>query len=99
MNPGDRIGIWAPNCAEWAVTQFASAKAGLILVNINPAYRLSELEFCLKKVGCRALVTAERLKQSDYIAMLRHLAPEYPHPGFRRSAVFAPKSKFRASRR
>ena len=49
LNPGDRIGIWAPNCAEWTVTQFASAKAGLILVNINPAYRLSELEFCLKK--------------------------------------------------
>jgi fatty-acyl-CoA synthase len=76
LNPGDRIGIWAPNCAEWAVTQFASAKAGLILVNINPAYRLSELEFCLKKVGCRALITAERLKSSDYLAMLRALAPE-----------------------
>ena len=71
LNPGDRIGIWAPNCAEWTVTQFASAKAGLILVNINPAYRLAELEFCLKKVGCRALVTAERLKSSDYLAMLR----------------------------
>jgi fatty-acyl-CoA synthase len=54
LNPGDRIGIWAPNCAEWTVTQFASAKSGLILVNINPAYRLSELEFCLRKVGCRA---------------------------------------------
>jgi fatty-acyl-CoA synthase len=76
LNPGDRIGIWAPNCAEWTVTQFASAKAGLILVNINPAYRLAELEFCLKKVGCRALVTAERLKSSDYLAMLRTLAPE-----------------------
>jgi fatty-acyl-CoA synthase len=76
LNPGDRIGIWAPNCAEWTVTQFASAKAGLILVNINPAYRLSELEFCLKKVGCRALITAERLKSSDYLAMLRVLAPE-----------------------
>ena len=76
LNPGDRLGIWAPNCAEWAVTQFACAKIGLILVNINPAYRLSELEFCLKKVGCRALVTAERLKNSDYIAMLRTLAPE-----------------------
>ena len=76
MKPGDRIGIWAPNCAEWAVTQFASAKAGLILVNINPAYRLAELEFCLKKVGCRALITAERLKSSDYLAMLRSLAPE-----------------------
>jgi fatty-acyl-CoA synthase len=76
LNPGDRIGIWAPNCAEWTVTQFASAKAGLILVNINPAYRLAELEFCLKKVGARALVTAERLKSSDYLAMLRSLAPE-----------------------
>jgi fatty-acyl-CoA synthase len=76
LNPGDRIGIWAPNCAEWTVTQFASAKAGLILVNINPAYRLSELEFCLRKVGCRAIVTAERLKSSDYLAMLRVLAPE-----------------------
>lgn len=76
LNPGDRIGIWAPNCAEWTVTQFASAKAGLILVNINPAYRLSELEYCLKKVGCRALITAERLKNSDYLSMLRTLAPE-----------------------
>jgi fatty-acyl-CoA synthase len=76
LSPGDRIGIWAPNCAEWTVTQFASAKAGLILVNINPAYRLSELEFCLKKVGCRALITAERLKSSDYLAMLHVLAPE-----------------------
>jgi fatty-acyl-CoA synthase len=76
LNPGDRIGIWAPNCAEWTVTQFASAKAGLILVNINPAYRLSELEFCLRKVGCRALITAERLKSSDYLSMLRVLVPE-----------------------
>jgi fatty-acyl-CoA synthase len=76
LKPADRIGIWAPNCAEWAVTQFASAKMGLILVNINPAYRLSELEFCLKKVGCRALITAERLKNSDYLSMLRALAPE-----------------------
>jgi fatty-acyl-CoA synthase len=76
LKPGDRIGIWAPNCAEWAVTQFASAKTGLILVNINPAYRLSELEFCLQKVGCRALITAERLKSSDYLSMLRALAPE-----------------------
>jgi len=74
--PGDRVGIWAPNCAEWAVTQFACAKAGLILVNINPAYRLAELEFCLKKVGCRALITAEKLKSSDYLSMLRTLAPE-----------------------
>jgi fatty-acyl-CoA synthase len=83
LERGDRIGIWAPNCAEWAVAQFATAKAGLILVNINPAYRLSELEFCLNKVSCRALIAAERLKNSDYIAMLRNLAPELDecHPG------------------
>ncbi len=79
LNPGDRLGIWAPNCAEWAVTQFACAKAGLILVNINPAYRLSELEFCLGRVGCRALIAAERTKYSDYPAMLRSLLPELDH--------------------
>jgi fatty-acyl-CoA synthase len=76
LEPGDRLGIWAPNCSEWVVTQVASAKAGLILVNINPAYRLSELEYCLNKVGCRALVTAERLKNSDYLGMLNTLLPE-----------------------
>jgi fatty-acyl-CoA synthase len=76
LEPGDRIGIWAPNCAEWAVTQFATAKAGLILVNINPAYRLSEAEYALNKVGCKALVTAIAHKTSAYLAMLRDLAPE-----------------------
>src|SRR6202012_1433676 len=76
LKPGARIGLWGPNWPEWAGWQFASAKAGLILVNINPAYRLSELEFCLKKVGCRALITAERLKNSDYLSMLRALMPE-----------------------
>ncbi len=76
LEPGDRIGIWAPNCAEWAVTQYATAKAGLILVSINPAYRPQELEYCLNKVGCSALVTAARFKTSDYIAMLNGLAPE-----------------------
>jgi fatty-acyl-CoA synthase len=73
---GDRVGIWAPNCAEWTVAQFATAKAGLILVNINPAYRLSELEHVLRAVGCRALITAARFKTSDYIAMIRELVPE-----------------------
>ena len=58
LEPGDRVGIWAPNCVEWTLVQFATAKAGLILVNINPAYRLFELEYALKKVGCRALVLA-----------------------------------------
>jgi fatty-acyl-CoA synthase len=76
LEPGDRLGIWAPNCSEWVLTQFASAKAGLILVNINPAYRTSELEFCLRKVGCRALVAAQRMKSSDYLAMLSALIPE-----------------------
>ena len=76
LRPGDRIGIWSPNNAEWVITQFAAAKAGLILVNINPAYRLSELEFALNKVACRALVTASAFKTSDYAGMLMTLAPE-----------------------
>ena len=76
LEPGDRIGIWSPNNSEWAVTQFAAAKAGLILVNINPAYRLTELEYALNKVECRALVTAKAFKSSRYIEMLRRLAPE-----------------------
>src|SRR5437763_8235139 len=76
LEPGDRIGIWSPNNAEWVLTQFASAKAGLILVNINPSYRVAELEYALVKVGCKALILAERFKTSDYIGMLRDLAPE-----------------------
>jgi fatty-acyl-CoA synthase len=76
LQPGDRVGIWSPNNAEWVVTQFATAKAGLILVNINPAYRLAELEYALNKVGCRALVTATAFKTSDYVGMLNTLAPE-----------------------
>jgi fatty-acyl-CoA synthase len=83
LEPGDRIGIWSPNNAEWVVTQLATARAGLILVNINPAYRVHELEYALNKVGCRALVTATRFKTSDYLAMLEELAPELAtsHPG------------------
>jgi fatty-acyl-CoA synthase len=73
--PGDRIGIWAPNCVEWTVTQFAAARAGLILVTINPAYRVSEAEFAINQVGLTALVLAERFKTSDYGAMLREMAP------------------------
>ncbi len=76
LQPGERIGIWAPNCAEWVLTQFATAKAGLVLVSINPAYRTSELKYALNKVGCKALVLASRFKSSDYIAMLAELAPE-----------------------
>ena len=66
--PGERIGIWSPNNAEWVVTQFATAKAGLILVNINPAYRLTEVEYALNKVGCRALVTATRSRPATISA-------------------------------
>ena len=76
LTPGSRIGIWAPNCAEWVIAQFATAKAGLILVNINPAYRLSELEYALNKVECVALITATTFKSSDYLMMIRTLAPE-----------------------
>lgn len=73
---GDRIGIWSPNRAEWLLTQFATARLGLVMVNINPAYRLSELEYALNKVGCVALVTAATFKTSDYLEMIRTLAPE-----------------------
>jgi fatty-acyl-CoA synthase len=76
LAPGERIGIWSPNNSEWALTQFASAKAGLVLVNINPAYRRAELEYALNKVGCRALVLAPSFKSSDYLQMLGDLAPE-----------------------
>ena len=72
---GDRMGIWSPNNAEWVVAQFATAKAGLILVNINPAYRVTELEYALAKAGCVALITATQFKSSDYLGMLREAAP------------------------
>ena len=75
LSTGDRIGIWAPNCAEWLVTQYATAKLGLVLVTINPAYRTSEVEYVLNKVECRALVTAQRHKTSDYVGMLAELVP------------------------
>ncbi len=76
LRKGDRIGIWAHNGVEWVLMQLATAKVGVILVNINPAYRTSEVEYALNKVGCRALVTMTRFKTSDYLAMLRELAPE-----------------------
>ena len=90
LKPGERIGIWSPNNAEWVVTQFATAKAGLILVNINPAYRLAELEYALNKVGCRALVTATSFKTSDYVGMINTLAPELLHA--RRRAIWTRRS-------
>jgi fatty-acyl-CoA synthase len=89
LEPGDRVGIWAPNCAEWVLTQFATARAGLVLVNVNPAYRRSELEYALNKVGCKALVLAPALKTSDYLAIVNDLAPELATsvPGQLRSAT------------
>lgn len=76
LEPGDRIAIWSQNCAEWVLTQFATAKAGLVMVNINPAYRRSELEYALKKVGCKALILSPQFKTSDYLAIINDVAPE-----------------------
>ncbi|MDY7534329.1 AMP-binding protein [Pseudomonas sp. Bout1] len=76
LQTGDRLGIWAPNCAEWCISQVASAKLGVVLVNINPAYRSSELEYVLKQSGCQWLVCAGSFKSSDYHAMLQELVPE-----------------------
>ena len=86
---GDRLGIWAPNRSEWLLTQFATARIGVILVNINPAYRLHELEFALRKTGCKALVLAESFKTSDYVAMINKLLPEIAHsaPGELQAAL------------
>ncbi len=75
--PGDRVGIWSHNNAEWVLMQLATAQVGLVLVNINPAYRTSEVEYALNKVGCRLLVSMARFKTSDYLGMLRELAPEW----------------------
>jgi fatty-acyl-CoA synthase len=75
---GDRVGIWAPNCAEWTLTQYATAKIGAILVNINPAYRARELEFVLNQSGATMLVAAEKLKTSDYAGMIAEVRPRCP---------------------
>jgi fatty-acyl-CoA synthase len=75
LEPGERVGIWAPNCTEWALVQFATAKLGIILVNINPAYRTSELEYALRQSGCRALISAQSFKTSDYAAMVAEVRP------------------------
>ena len=76
LEPGERVGIWSPNNSEWLLTQLATAKTGLILVNLNPAYRRVELEYALNKVECRALIVSPRFKSSDYLGILRELAPE-----------------------
>jgi len=76
LEPGDRLAIWSPNCVEWVMTQFATAKAGVVLVNINPAYVQNELEYSLNKVECKALILAPRFKTVDYISILQSLSPE-----------------------
>ena len=76
LAPGERVGIWSQNCAEWVLAQFATAKAGLILVNINPAYRRSELEYALNKVQCKALILSPSFKSSNYLEILQDVAIE-----------------------
>jgi len=76
ISPGDRVGIWAPNRVEWCLTQFATAKIGAIMVCINPAYRLYELEYALNKVACQTIICADHFKTSRYLEMLQTLAPE-----------------------
>ena len=76
IGPGDRVGIWGPNSYEWIMVQYATAKIGAIMVCVNPAYRLHELEYALNKVECKAIVSAESFKTSMYLEMLATLAPE-----------------------
>ncbi|XP_072024538.1 medium-chain acyl-CoA ligase ACSF2, mitochondrial-like [Amphiura filiformis] len=76
INQGDRVGIWAPNVLEWVITQYATARIGAILVNINPAYRTDELEYALRKVSCKAIVLAETFKTQNYYNMLADICPE-----------------------
>src|ERR671937_1140802 len=75
LEPGDRLGIWSPNRAEWTLLQYATARAGVILVNVNPAYRTSELEYALRQSGCRMLIAAPSFKTSDYVAMTEEVRP------------------------
>ena len=79
LKAGDRLGIWAPNCAQWCIAQLATAKIGVILVNINPAYRTSELEYVLRQSACQWLICAGTFKTSNYHAMLAELLPELAH--------------------
>ena len=78
LRKGDRLGIWAPNRAEWVLVQFATAKAGIILVNVNPAYRTTELRYALDQSGCRMVVAARAFKTSDYAAMIEEVRPSLP---------------------
>ena len=113
LRHGDRLGIWSPNRAEWVVTQFATARIGVILVNINPAYRLAELTTRCRSSGCRAVVSAERLKTSAYLEMLESglgpncrrsssssawARPDLRHAEFQRDRRDGPQAADRAAR-
>ncbi|TVR22370.1 MAG: AMP-binding protein [Ilumatobacter sp.] len=78
LEPGDRVGIWSPNYAEWTLTQYATARIGVVLVNINPAYRTHELAYALNQSGCRMLVAAPSFKTSDYVAMVDEVRADCP---------------------
>jgi len=78
LQRGDRVGVWGPNRAEWALVQYATAKAGLILVNINPAYRLNELQYALAQSGCRWIFAAQHLKGASFVEMVDHVRPDLP---------------------
>ena len=96
---GDRVGIWAPNRAEWLYTQFGTARIGAILVNINPAHRPSELGYALNKVGCKALIMARRHRSSDYVETLRAHAGDRPASQFAASGEASASQTRRAARR
>src|SRR3954469_1111458 len=78
LEPGTRVGMWSPNNVEWVLVQYATAKIGVILVNMNPAYRTSELEYALRQSGCRVLIAAPAFKTSDYRAMVEEVRPSLP---------------------
>src|SRR6516164_5334278 len=78
LETGDRVGVWGPNRAEWTLVQYATAKAGVILVNINPAYRLNELEYALAQSGCRWIFATQQLKGSSFVEMVEHVRPQLP---------------------
>ncbi len=78
LSKGDRVGVWSPNRAEWALTQYATAKLGVILVNINPAYRVHELEYALGQSGCRWIIATRELKGSDFVEMVREVRARVP---------------------
>lgn len=92
ISAGDRVGIWAPNCAEWVLTQYATAEIGAVLVTINPAYRSHELAYALNQSGLAMVISASRFKTSDYVALLREVAPACP--GLR-EAVFIDSARWR----